>query len=125
MASEVKVPSDFFPANSDLIDNFITSTPRFSTLERAPRYQLLYSQDDTHIWLSAIYAALDLVYYAQAIRNIADETYFDRSMGLAHEWLSKTDSDQLFVMDLLNPLYVHYITAGRHTGVKASHLSKI
>ena len=43
MAPEVNFPSDFFPAESDLIDNIITSIPRFATLERAPWYQLLYS----------------------------------------------------------------------------------
>ena len=46
-------------------------------------------------------------------------------MGLAHELLSKTDSDKLFVMDPLTPLSVHSINSGRQTGVKASHLSKI
>ena len=44
MASEVNVPSDFFPAEPDLIDNIITSTPRFATLELAPWDKLLYSQ---------------------------------------------------------------------------------
>ena len=46
-------------------------------------------------------------------------------MGLAHELLSKTDSDQLFVMEILTQFSVHSITDGRQTGVKASHLSKI
>ena len=36
MAAEVNVPSDFFPAESYLIDNIINSIPRFATLERAP-----------------------------------------------------------------------------------------
>ena len=84
MTAEVNVPSDFFPAKLYLIDNIIYSTPRFATLERAPWYQLIYSQDDTHIKKSAINAALYPVSYAQAIRNIADETDFARSMGLAH-----------------------------------------
>ena len=46
-------------------------------------------------------------------------------MGLSHELLSETDLDQLFVMEPLVPLSVHYITTGRQKGVKASHLSKI
>ena len=108
-----------------MIDNIITSTPHFSTLERAPWDQLLYSQGYTHIRLSAIYAALDTVSYAQAIRNIADETDFARFVGLSHELLSKTDSDQLFVMETLTPLSVNSIAAGIQTGFKASHLSKI
>ena len=41
--------------------------------------------------MSAIDAALDPVSYAQDISNIADETDFARSMGLAHELLSKND----------------------------------
>ena len=86
---------------------------------------MLYYQDDTHIWLSAIYADLDPVSYAQAISNISDETYFARSMVIDHELLSKTDSDQLFVMDPLTPLSVYPITSGRKTDIKASHLSKI
>ena len=86
---------------------------------------MLYSHDDTHILQSAIDAALDPVSYVQAISNISDETDFVRYMGLAHELLSRTDSDKLFVMDPLNPLSVHYITAGRQTCVKASHQSKI
>ena len=94
MAAEFNVPSDFFPTKSYLIENIITSPPRFSTLERAPWDQLLYSQDDNRIRLSEIDATLDLVSYAQAISNIADETDFARSMGLAHELLNKTDSDQ-------------------------------
>ena len=68
-------------------------------------------QDDTRIRLSTIFAALDPVSYAQAIRNIADETDFACSMGLAHELLSKTDSDQLFVMEPLTPLSINSITA--------------
>ena len=32
MAAEVNVPSDFFPAESYLIDNIITSNPQFSAL---------------------------------------------------------------------------------------------
>ena len=32
MAAEVNVPSNFFPDESYLIDNIITSTPRFATL---------------------------------------------------------------------------------------------
>ena len=75
--------------------------------------------------MSAIYAALDTVSYSQAISNIADETDFARSMVLAHELLSKTYSDQLFVMDPLNPLSVHSITAGRQTRVNKYNLSKI
>ena len=125
MAAEVDVPSDFFPSKSDLIDNSINFTPCFVTLERAPWDQFLYCQDDTSIRLSAINDALDIVSYAQAISNIADDTDFARSMGLAHELLSKTDSDQLFVMDPLTPLSDHSITAGRQTGAKASHLYKI
>ena len=125
MAAEVNFLSDLFPAESELIDDIITSTPRFATLERARWYQFLYSQDDTCIWLSATDAALNQVAYAQAISNIADETYVARFMGLAHEFLSKTYSDQLFVMDPLTPLSVHSIIAGIQTGVKASHLSKI
>ena len=70
-------------------------------------------------------AAFDPVSYAQAIRNIADETDFARSMGIAHELLSKTDSDKLFVMEPLITSSVHYITAGIQIGVKAPHLSKI
>ena len=125
MASEVNVLSNFFPSKSYLINSIITSTPRFVTLERAPWDQLLYSQDDTRIRLSAIDDALDPVSYAQAISNIADETDFARSMVLAHEFLCKTDSDQLFVMEPLTQLSVHSITSGRKTCVKASHLSKI
>ena len=49
MAAEVNVPSDFFPAESYMIDNIITSTPHFATLERSPWDQLIYSQDDTRI----------------------------------------------------------------------------
>ena len=49
MSAEFNVPSNFFPAESYLIDNIITSVPRFATLERAPWDQLLYSQDDTRI----------------------------------------------------------------------------
>ena len=64
MAAEVNVPSDFFPAKSYLIDNIITSTPRFSTLKRAPWDQLIYSQDDTYIRLSVINADLDTASYA-------------------------------------------------------------
>ena len=82
MAAEVNVPSDLFPAKYDLIDNIINSTPRFDTLDCAPWDQFLYSQDDTYIRLSTINAALDPVSYAQAIRNIADETDFAHSMGL-------------------------------------------
>ena len=41
--------------------------------------------------------------------NISDETDFARSMGLVHEFLSKTDLDQLFVMEPLTPLSVHSI----------------
>ena len=125
MASEVNVLSDFFPAKSDLIDNIITSTPCFATLERAPWDQWIYYQDDTCIRLSEINSILDPVSYSQDISNSAAETEFASSMGLAHELLSKTDSDQLFVMNPLTPLSVHSITAGRQTGVKASHLSKI
>ena len=125
MTEEVKVPSDFFPEESDLIDNIIPSTTCFAHLERALWDQLLYYQDETRIRLSAIDDDLDPVSYSQAIRNIADETDFARSMGLAHELLSKTDSDQLFVMKPLTPLSVHNINAGRKTGVKASHPSKI
>ena len=66
----------------------------------------------------AIDYALDPISYAQAIRNISDETDFARSMGLSHKILSKTDSDQLFVMEPLTPLYFHSITAGIQTGVK-------
>ena len=90
MVAEVNVPSDFFPAESYLIDNIITYTPRFATLERAPRNQLIYSWDDNRFWLSAIDDALYPVSHVQAIRNIADDTDFSRSMGLAHELLSKT-----------------------------------
>ena len=125
MVEEVNVLSKFFPDESDLVDTIITSTPHFPTPERAPWDQLLYSQDDTRIRMSEMNAALDPVSYAQAIRYIADETDFTRSMGLAHELLSKTDSDHLFVMEPLTPLSVNYISAGRRTGVKASHLSKI
>ena len=53
MAAEVNVLSEFFPAESDLTDNIITSTPCFATLERAPWDQFSYSQDSTRIWLSA------------------------------------------------------------------------
>ena len=116
MTSEVNVLSDFFPSKSDLIDNIITYTPRFATLEHAPRDKFPYSQDDILIRMPAINAALDPVSYAQAIRNISNETDFTRSMGLDHELLSKTDLDQLFVMDPLTPLSVHYITDGRQTG---------
>ena len=98
MAAKVNVSSDLFPAESYRIDNIINSTPRFANLERAPCDQFIYSQYATRIWLSAIDAALDPLSYAQAISNIAYETDFDRSMGLAHELLSKTDLDQLFVM---------------------------
>ena len=49
MAAEVNVPSDFFPDKSYLIDNIITSIPRFATLERSPWDKLLYSQADTCI----------------------------------------------------------------------------
>ena len=108
-----------------MIDNISTSTPRFSTLECAPWDQLLYYQDDSRIWLSAIDAALYPVSYVQAISNVADETDFARSMGLAHELLSKTDSNKIFVIEPLTPLSVHYITIVRQTCVKASHLSKI
>ena len=80
---------------------------------------------DISICMSSIYAALYPVSYAPAISNIADEIDFARSMGLAHELLSKTDSDQLFVMDPLTPLSVYSITAERQIGIKASHLSKI
>ena len=117
MAAEVNVPSDFFPAKSDLIDDGITSNPRFTTLEHAPWDKLLYSKDETCIHLSEIYAALDPVSYAQAIINVSDETDSVRCMGLARELLSKTDLDQLFVMYPLTPLTVHSITAGRKTGV--------
>ena len=119
MAAEVNVMFEFFPAESNLIDNIITSTPSFATLESATWDKLLYSQNNTRICLSAINAALDPVYYAQAISNIADETNFARSMGLAHELFSKTDWNQLFVIEHLTPFYVHSITAGRQTGVKA------
>ena len=61
MAAEFNVPSNFFPAESYLIDNIITSAPCFATLKRAPGDQLLYSQYDTSIRLSAIDAALDPV----------------------------------------------------------------
>ena len=125
MAAELNVLSDFLPAKSYMIDNIITSTPRFANLELAPWDTLLYSQDGTHIRMSAIDADLDTVSYAQAIINIADETDFACSMGLAHKLLSKTDSDKLFVMELLTLLSIHSITAERQTGVKASHLSKI
>ena len=108
-----------------MIDNIITSNPRVSTLELSPLYQLLYSQDDTHILLSAIDATLYPVSYSQAISNIANDTDFVRSMGLAHELLSKTDLGQLFVMDPLTPLSVNSITSGRQKGIKASHQSKI
>ena len=73
----------------------------------------------------AINASLYPVSYDQAISNISDETDFARSMGLAHELLNKTDSDQLFVIDPLTPLSVHSISTGRQKGVKASHLFKI
>ena len=125
MAAEVNVLSDFFPAKSYLINNIITSTPRVSTLERAPWDHLIYSQDETCIWLPEIDAALDPVSYSQDISNISDETDFARSMGLAHRLLSKTDSDQLFVIETLTSLSVHSITAGIKKCVKASHLSKI
>ena len=49
MAAEVNILSDFFPEKSDMIDNIITSTPHFATLERAPWDQLPFSQDDTPI----------------------------------------------------------------------------
>ena len=101
MISEVNVTSDFFPAESYMIDNIITSTPCFATLERATWYQLLYSQDDTRIWLSTIDASLYPVSYTQAISNVVYETDFARSRGLAHELLNKTDSDQLFLWNLL------------------------
>ena len=125
ISAEVNVPSDFFPAGLYLIDNIINSTPRFATLKCSPWDKLLYSQDDTRIRLSAIDADLDPVSYAHDIINIAEETNFVRSMGLVHELLSKTDLDKLFVMNPLTPFSVHSITAGRQTGVKASHLSKI
>ena len=111
ITAEVNILSDFFHSESDLIDNIITSTPRVATLEHSPWDQLLYLQDETHIRLSAINAALDPVFYAQAISNIADETDFACSMVLAHKFLSKTYSDQLFVMEPLTPFYAHYITA--------------
>ena len=76
MAAEVNFLSDLFPAESELIDDIITSTPRFANLELAPWDTLLYSQDGTHIRMSAIDADLDTVSYAQAISNIADETDF-------------------------------------------------
>ena len=125
MAAEVNVPSDFFPVKLDLIDNIITSIPRFDTLKRAPWDPLPYSQDDTCIRLSAITATLYPVFYAQSISNISDDTDFACYMGLARELLSKNVSYQLCVMDPLTTLSVHYITPGRQTGVKASHLSKI
>ena len=75
--------------------------------------------------MSVIDASLYTISYDEAINNIADDTDLARSMGLAHELLSKTNSDQLFVIEPLTPFYVHYIDAGRKTGVKASHLSKI
>ena len=125
MAAEVNVPSDFFPAKSYLIGNIITSTPWFVALELASWDQLLYSHDDTRIRISAINSTLDPVSYAQAISNISDETYFARSMVIDHELLSKTDSDQLFVMDPLTPFSVCSIPAGRQIGLKAYHLSKI
>ena len=98
MALEFNVLSEFFPAESDLIDNIITSTPWFAALEHAPWYQLLYYQDDTCIRLSTINVTLDPISYAQVISNIADETDFARSMVLAYELLSKTDLDELFVI---------------------------
>ena len=98
MAEEFNVPSDFFPAESYMIDNIITSIPIYAAQERAPWDQLLYSQNYTCIRLPAIDAALDPVSYAQSISNIADATEFARSMGLAHKLLSKTDSDQSFVI---------------------------
>ena len=98
MAAEVNVPSYFFPAESYLIDNIIDSTPRFATVECAPWDQFLYLQYYTSIRLCAMDAALDPISCAQAISNIADETDCACYMGLAHELLSKTDSDQLFVM---------------------------
>ena len=52
MAAEVNVLSDFFPVKSYMIDNIITSTPRFATLECAPWDQLLYSLNDTCIRMS-------------------------------------------------------------------------
>ena len=125
MTAEFNVLSKCFPTKSYLIDNIITSTPRFSTLDRSPWDQLIYSQDDTRIRLSSINAALDPVSYVQAISNIADETDFVRYMGLAHEFLSKTDLGQLFVMYPLTPLSVNSITSGRQKGIKASHQSKI
>ena len=84
MAAEVIVPSDLFPAESDLIDNIITFTPRFATLEKSQWVKFLYYQDETRICLSAINYALYPVSYAQAISNTSDETDFARSMGLAH-----------------------------------------
>ena len=84
MAAEVNIPSDFFLSESYLIDNIITSTPHFATLERAPWDQLLYYHDDIHIRLYKIDADSDPVSYAQDISNIADETDFARSMGLDH-----------------------------------------
>ena len=125
MTAEVIVPSDLFPAELDIIDNIITSTLSVATRERNLWDQLIYSRDDIHIRLSAIDATLDLVSYAQDIRNITDENDFARSMGLAHEFLSKTNLDQLFVMKPLIPLFVHSITSVRQTSVKAYHLSKI
>ena len=59
MVEEVNIPSDFFPAESYLIDNIFTCVPCFATLEHAPWYQLIYSQVDTRIRLSAIDASLD------------------------------------------------------------------
>ena len=94
MAAEVNVLSKFLPAESYIIDNIISSTPHFATLESSPWDQLLYIQDDTRIWLSTIDATLVPVSYAQAIGNIADDTDFACSMVLAHNFLSKTDSDQ-------------------------------
>ena len=41
MVAEVNIPSNFFPAESYLIDNIITSTPRFATLERSPWDQFI------------------------------------------------------------------------------------
>ena len=63
MSAEANVLSNFFPAESYLIDNIITSTPHFATLERAPWDQLLYSQDETLIRISAIDAALSSILY--------------------------------------------------------------
>ena len=86
---------------------------------------MIYYQDENPIRISTINDDLDPVSYAQAISNIADETDFALSMGLAHELLSKTYLDKLFVMEPLTQLSVHYLTAGIQTCVKTSHLYKI